>query len=168
MTDTTPTRNDLLPNRYTKKPVTIEAFQLTEEVAISNLIDEVPLPFGLGRLSGTYHPKDRTVSCWRIGIDTLEGRVTARENDWIIKGVQGELYPCKPDIFEVTYNAATQSPKGVDVPNFDGYEPFVYDPATGFFHADDGGAPEHGARWVREDAAPTAQPQQTEEARAAG
>lgn len=36
-------------------------------------------------------------------IPTLEGEMTARENDWIIRGVQGELYPCKPDIFATTY-----------------------------------------------------------------
>ena len=36
-------------------------------------------------------------------IATLEGAMTAAVNDWIIKGVQGEFYPCKPDIFEATY-----------------------------------------------------------------
>ncbi len=38
-----------------------------------------------------------------VGIYTLEGTMTARPGDWIIKGVQGEFYPCKPDIFEATY-----------------------------------------------------------------
>ena len=36
-------------------------------------------------------------------IPTLEGVMKARQNDWIIKGLKGELYPCKPDIFEATY-----------------------------------------------------------------
>ena len=36
-------------------------------------------------------------------IETLEGIMTANVNDWIIKGVAGEFYPCKPDIFEQTY-----------------------------------------------------------------
>lgn len=36
-------------------------------------------------------------------IETLEGEMRANEGDWIIKGVAGELYPCKPDIFEATY-----------------------------------------------------------------
>ncbi|MDE2469106.1 MAG: hypothetical protein KGL35_10290, partial [Bradyrhizobium sp.] len=40
-----------------------------------------------------------------IEIETLEGRMTARPGDWIIKGVKGEFYPCKPDIFEATYEA---------------------------------------------------------------
>ena len=38
-------------------------------------------------------------------IVTLEGRMTVSPDDWIIKGVKGELYPCKPDIFEATYEA---------------------------------------------------------------
>jgi hypothetical protein len=41
-------------------------------------------------------------------IPTLEGVMLARENDYIIKGVLGEFYPCKPDIFEATYEAITQ------------------------------------------------------------
>ena len=38
-----------------------------------------------------------------IAIDTLEGEMHADPGDWIIRGVQGEFYPCKPDIFEATY-----------------------------------------------------------------
>jgi hypothetical protein len=38
-----------------------------------------------------------------IGVATKEGTMTASQGDWIIRGVQGELYPCKPDIFEATY-----------------------------------------------------------------
>ena len=40
-----------------------------------------------------------------IGIKTLEGTMIASVNDFIIKGVNGEFYPCKPDIFEKTYEA---------------------------------------------------------------
>lgn len=39
----------------------------------------------------------------QIAISTLEGVMTASKGDWIIKGVSGELYPCKPDIFEASY-----------------------------------------------------------------
>lgn len=39
----------------------------------------------------------------KIEIETLEGTMTASKGDWIIKGVNGEFYPCKPDIFEKTY-----------------------------------------------------------------
>lgn len=41
-----------------------------------------------------------------LHIETLEGRMTAQPGDWIIRGVQGEFYPCKPDIFEQTYEPA--------------------------------------------------------------
>lgn len=40
-----------------------------------------------------------------LGISTLEGIMTAKKGDFIIKGVKGEFYPCKPDIFEETYEA---------------------------------------------------------------
>ena len=40
----------------------------------------------------------------KVMIHTLEGNLTADEGDWIIKGVKGEFYPCKPDIFEATYD----------------------------------------------------------------
>ena len=42
-------------------------------------------------------------------IPTLEGEMTANKGDWIIKGVKGEAYPCKPDIFEVTYEPVLES-----------------------------------------------------------
>ena len=42
-------------------------------------------------------------------IPTLEGRMHATPGDWIIRGVQGEFYPCKPDIFEKTYEASEQA-----------------------------------------------------------
>jgi SOS-response transcriptional repressor LexA len=42
-----------------------------------------------------------------IDIPTLEGTMTAQPGDWIICGVQGEFYPCKPDIFEATYEEVT-------------------------------------------------------------
>jgi hypothetical protein len=42
-----------------------------------------------------------------VVIVTLEGTMVATENDWIIKGVQGEFYPCKPDIFAETYKAVS-------------------------------------------------------------
>lgn len=41
-----------------------------------------------------------------IVIETLEGQLRAKPGDWIIKGLKGEIYPCKPDIFEATYDAA--------------------------------------------------------------
>lgn len=43
-----------------------------------------------------------------LGVATKEGTMTASAGDWIIRGVQGELYPCKPDIFAATYEAVEQ------------------------------------------------------------
>jgi len=72
--------------KFRKKPVVIEAFQLGINVApdwcinVSEIIDEKT-----------------------IEIKTLEGKMRATSGDWIIKGVKGEVYPCKPNIFEATY-----------------------------------------------------------------
>ena len=90
---------------FRKKPVVIEAVQFTEDLAKRMLIDRDAGPFGLVA-SGDYHPERRTVSNAWISIRTLEGVMRAEIDDWIIKGVQGELYPCKPDIFAATYEAA--------------------------------------------------------------
>ena len=79
--------------KFRKKPVTIEAIQLTAES-----FDEC-LSF-----VGEENTTDGTSvdECY-IGLQTLEGEYGARKNDYIIKGVQGEFYPCKPDIFSETY-----------------------------------------------------------------
>jgi hypothetical protein len=83
--------------KFRKKPVEIEAIQLTWSnwgLVCDFLTTDY---FGGGFNPGGDHNK--------IGlyINTLEGRMEAVENDWIIKGVKGEFYPCKPDIFEITY-----------------------------------------------------------------
>jgi hypothetical protein len=93
--------------KFRKKPVVIEAIQFTEAVAVSCLIDRDgdAAPFGL-HVSGSYHRDRREINYAEIFIKTLKGTMTANMGDWIIKGVQGELYPCKPDIFEATYEPA--------------------------------------------------------------
>ena len=81
--------------RYRKKPVVIEAIQWTGDNirAVSEFMaPEMPV------YMGEFANADEL-----IGIDTLEGRMVAQTGDWIIRGVQGELYPCKPDIFDATY-----------------------------------------------------------------
>lgn len=80
---------------YRKKPVVIEAMQWTGENT-----QEV-LGFGL---MNVYYTETYGVGC--ICIRTLEGVMTASKGDWIICGVNGEFYPCKPDIFEKTYEPA--------------------------------------------------------------
>ena len=102
--------------KYRKKPVVIEAVQLRWDTW-SEMCDHA----GVGKLTdgkpeGTFVDSEgQAVEGFpgtengngRIGllIPTLEGLMLGIENDWIIRGVQGELYPCKPDIFEATYEA---------------------------------------------------------------
>lgn len=81
-------------SKYRKKPVEVEAMQFTR--------DSESAEFVAAWCSGAlYRLPDDTVSQIRIG--TLEGEMVAAPGDWIIRGVQGEFYPCKPDIFEATY-----------------------------------------------------------------
>ena len=78
--------------KFRKKPVVIEAVQWD-----GSNVDEV-LGFIL-TTGSAYRKLDNN----QIAIETLEGTMAASKGDWIIKGVKGEFYPCKPDIFEVTY-----------------------------------------------------------------
>lgn len=95
----------ILTGRFRKKPVVIEAFQLTEEVALRYFINRETLPFGVC-LSGSYHSASRKIYEAHANIETLEGKMRVEIDDWIIKGIKGELYPCKPDIFNATYESA--------------------------------------------------------------
>jgi hypothetical protein len=78
--------------RFRKKPVVIEAFQFTGD-------EGQPLWFRDALIDG----KVKVFPTYVL-IETLEGVHRGDLKDWIIKGVKGELYPCKPDIFEATYN----------------------------------------------------------------
>lgn len=95
--------------KFRKKPVVIDALQWegTEESlgAVLSFIQDGHENFDhLPR-----DPKDPHIhqgigfTTGEIYIPTLEGTMTARVGDWIIRGVNGEFYPCKPDIFEKTY-----------------------------------------------------------------
>ena len=77
--------------KYRKKPVVVEAVQWTGQnsLEIEDFLGRWPWYYG-------YSPE-------LVMIDTLEGVMSANIGDWIIKGVNGEFYPCKPDIFEKTY-----------------------------------------------------------------
>ena len=91
--------------KYRKKPVVIEAVQLRWDTW-GEVCDFITLPWGEDGVHGVYTNNGvKSDIGKRIGlvIPTLEGDILASENDYIIKGVQGEFYPCKPDIFEETY-----------------------------------------------------------------
>lgn len=77
--------------KYRKKPVVIEAVQYLREENISSCIDFCS--------EMCYEPIDN-----EYYIKTLEGNMKVSKGDYIIKGVNGEFYPCKPDIFEKTYD----------------------------------------------------------------
>lgn len=88
-------------NQYRKKPVVIEAKQATgtpeNNREIINWTRGSATPASMDE-----HPEHG--EC--LSINTLEGAMWARPGDWIIKGVKGEFYPCKPGIFAATYEAA--------------------------------------------------------------
>lgn len=81
--------------KYRKRPVVIEAEQWFNPHRILREKGEV-------RLSNIdiYVDPDSTTG---FSIDTLEGKHEVSDGDWIITGIKGEKYPCKPDIFELTY-----------------------------------------------------------------
>lgn len=78
--------------KYRKKPVVIEAIQVVahDQEYVATWCN------GISRRNENKHAMG-------IDIQTLEGWMHANLGDWIIKGVKGEFYPCKPDIFSATY-----------------------------------------------------------------
>ena len=83
---------------YRKKPVVIEARQLTRGRGVAS---------GLALWSGGWISEEADHEAPSIIIPTLEGDHIAQQGDWIIKGVAGEFYPVKAAIFEQTYEAVT-------------------------------------------------------------
>lgn len=112
---------------YEKNPVRVEAFQITEKIynELTELADGLDfdsadcwesLPIWLQKAHEDCPDGIDTIGYFGSGwvifsskkralfIVTLEGQIRVQPRDWIIKGVTGELYPCKPDIFELTYS----------------------------------------------------------------
>ncbi len=100
--------------KFRKKPIVIEAFQMTKQARGDNRDwpgwlnrawnEDVGKPGGLWPCD---FPKSNGQDELMIG--TLEGNHRVSFEDWIIKGVNGELYPCKPDIFEKTYELVEEA-----------------------------------------------------------
>lgn len=79
--------------RYRKRPVEVEAFQVIEGDTVPDwLLGNIERGFAWFQNGGGF------------GVRTKEGVLRAEIGDWIIQGVKGEIYPCKPDIFEMTYD----------------------------------------------------------------
>ena len=120
--------------KFRKKPLVIEAFQMTEERRTNNadwpnwlheawMLDrEAP---------GSLYPTEEGTGDGRLSIGTLEGQHLVSWGDWIIQGVHGELYPCKPDIFAKTYEPAEASPASVPE-GFTMSEPTLLPDGSGF------------------------------------
>ena len=90
--------------KFRKKPVVIEAMQFDGTVSSADAIKNwARMPDGMTAEAGRTSKGDY---CSYLSIRTLEGTMRADANDWIIKGLKGEFYPCKPDIFEATYETA--------------------------------------------------------------
>ena len=97
--------------KFRKKPVVIEARQLTGDAAEWHSVYQ----WIEANTQGSFDPLDSELPGSGVSIDpatgflliaTFEGVMQAKPGDWIIRGVQGEFYPCKPHVFEQTYEAA--------------------------------------------------------------
>ncbi|TPM89872.1 hypothetical protein [Mesorhizobium sp. B2-1-3A] len=109
--------------KFRKKPVVIEAIKWTGEVTgltnggIPFETERLEYPSWMPPCSETLPTEAATIAAVEPGqvrrfidilyIGTLEGTMAAMPGDWIIRGVKGEIYPCKPDIFDATYEAVT-------------------------------------------------------------
>ena len=85
---------DHAAQKFRKKPVVIEAMQYGPQTCAA-------ICAWLGYPHIIYDGEPCGVG--ELLIQTLEGEMVARPGDWIIRGIRGEFYPCKPDIFEATY-----------------------------------------------------------------
>ncbi|EGP5298423.1 hypothetical protein D9Y92_07405 [Enterococcus faecium] len=88
--------------KYRKKPVIIEAVQFNRSKAEKDIAKYYPMVTDLASSTTALGVEERED---RFFISTLEGNMTVKDGDYIIQGVEGEFYPCKPDIFEKTYEA---------------------------------------------------------------
>ena len=93
-----------MSNKYRKKPVVIDAIQLTNE-SVMDCISFVYPEYAAIEPSILDAIRDQKY----MHIETLEGDMKAGFGDYIIKGVQGEFYPIKADIFEATYEVVNES-----------------------------------------------------------
>lgn len=102
------------PKKFMKKPVEIEAYQFTDWASALGIFrwatDVFYVPRGYDHDLRQEGEKDRSRgdtledAAPFLVVKTLEGYMRADVRDWIIRGVNGEYYPCKPDIFKATYD----------------------------------------------------------------
>lgn len=145
---------------YTKKPITIKAVKWNgEDISEPSVWFSAAIDNGCIRIEG---------NC--VKIKTLEGEMTALPGDYIIKGIKGEIYPCKPDIFEASYSEGNVSDMSDGFHTFKEYETFRMLYNAAFFNClvgkvsvcksmyhDDGKKPFNGGYFVVYAELPTGQ-----------
>jgi hypothetical protein len=89
--------------KFRKKAVVIEAEQFLLEEKHPMFGESKPLNIPEGVIMKKFEDYQDPKPYYKWGIETLEGFMECKNGDWIITGVKGEKYPCKPDIFEQTY-----------------------------------------------------------------
>jgi len=89
--------------KYRKKPVVIEAEQFLCKLNHPSYPENTPTSLPNGVIRKKLYDYQDPAPYYKWGIETLEGFMACSDGDWVITGVQGEKYPCKPDIFEATY-----------------------------------------------------------------
>ena len=111
-------------DRYTKKPVTVEAIQYTG-ANLREVLDFTGKHPRWGEWFKSFEDYEAHVCSDRgvFKVLTLEGTMEALPGDWIIRGVKGEHYPCKPDIFAATYTRADLCASGSATPTAQEAEP---------------------------------------------
>lgn len=95
---------------YTKLPVVIKAVKWTGDnlKEVTTFIESEPRT-NCAKAQDMWELYEKMVKAEGLKIRTLEGTMNADIGDWIIRGVNGEFYPCKPDIFDKTYRVALAS-----------------------------------------------------------
>lgn len=87
---------EIMTRKYIRKPVEVEALEWTG--------DNVTEILAFSNACFSYEKNGVNV----LAVSTLEGTMTASVGDYIIKGIQGEFYACKPDVFKLTYDLVTE------------------------------------------------------------
>lgn len=91
--------------KFKSKPVVIEAIRFMGEQSIKGMREEWGQAF-MDRLVGCAQETGGSCDVFELYIKTLEGTMTAKAGDWIIKGLIGEFYPCKHEVFTAKYELA--------------------------------------------------------------
>jgi hypothetical protein len=104
--------------KYRKQPIIVDAVQVTKELIMSWVNNQISKPKEVLQLEvwwedGIINEKQSTFGGM---LATLEGNMEFKIGDWLIRGIAGELYPCKDEIFKVTYESVNE-PGTIDMPN---------------------------------------------------